>query len=234
MPSFMLVADESEAAVVRELMPVLARGVATVTAFFGAPFPHTFEVVVHPDRASFDAALPPEWGLGATQCWMVATGVGDGLQLLSPRAWKREACEHDPDDAEHLEHLLVHELVHVYHGQGNASPDFLDTDGIDWFVEGLATFASGQLEEGHVAPAREALASGAGPRGLAHAWSGPYRYGVCGSLVAFATRERRAPWASLLAAQTGEELLELLGTDEARLLAAWREDVLSEELRTGR
>ena len=196
---------------------------AEVERFFGAPFPEPIEVIVHPDRAAFDASLPPEWGLARTECWMVATGVAAGIQLLSPRVWKSAACEHDPDDAGHVQELLAHELVHVYHGQHNPSPDFTGVSGIDWFVEGLATHASGQLESGGLATAREALAAGALPTDLASAWTGRFRYGVSGSLVELVDRELgRARLCELLAATTADELLAAIGSSEEELLARWR------------
>jgi hypothetical protein len=160
---------------------------------------------------------------------MVATGVGDGMQVLSPRVWESAACEHDPADARHVAELLAHELVHVYHGQRNPSPDFVDVAGIDWFVEGLATFASGQLAHEHAGAARAALASGQGPRALAQAWSGRYRYGVAGSLVSFVDGELgRARLVELLGTTSAEELLGAIGMDEQELLEGWRASVASE------
>lgn len=212
-----------DAALAPELEGLLRQAVGTIEAFFGAPFPRPFTVVVHPDRASFDASFPPEWGLGRTECWMVASGVADGVQLLSPRAWKAEACEHDAEDRAHVERLLAHELVHVYHGQHNPSPDFVDVTGLDWFVEGLATLASGQLEDPSLLSARTALERGQGPASLARAWTGPARYGVSGSLVAFVEQELgRARLTGLLGATSEDELLDALGLDEEELLARWR------------
>lgn len=154
---------------------------------------------------------------------MVASGVADEVRLLSPRAWTTEACEHDAEDELHLRRLVAHELVHAYHGQHNPSPDFVDVSGIDWFAEGLATYASGQLEDPALASAREALERGAGPDSLARAWTGRYRYGVSGSLVAFVDRELgRGRILELLGASSGEELLALIGRDEEELLADWR------------
>lgn len=218
--------DAAEAA---RLEPLVRAAVARVEAFFGAPFPHPLALTIHPDRATFDASFPPEWGLARTECWMVASGVADEVRLLSPRVWKAEACEHDPADALHLERLLAHELVHAYHGQHNPSPDFVDVTGIDWFAEGLATFASGQLADPALAPAREALATGAAPATLARAWSGKYRYGVSGSLVAFVDGEiGRARLRECLGATCPEELLPLVGLSEEELLARWRAAVLAE------
>jgi hypothetical protein len=206
-----------------ELEPLLIAGVARVEAWFGAPFAHPFAVTVFPHRADFDASFPPEWGLTKSECWMVATGVGDTLTLLSPRVWTSEACEHDPADGAALARLLTHELAHVYHGQRNPSPDFVDVAGIDWFVEGLAVLVSGQLEGGELASAREALATGQDPKSLARAWSGKYRYGVSGSLVACLERELgRARVIELLGATSDEELLGALGWSEAELLEHWR------------
>ena len=151
-----LVLEPEDQETAARLKPLLRGAIARVERYFGTPFPHPFTLTILPDRATFDASFPPEWGLAKTECWMVATGVADGVRLLSPRVWKEEACEHDAADELHVERLLAHELVHVYHGQRNPSPDFVDVTGIDWFVEGLATFASGQLEDEQLLSAREA------------------------------------------------------------------------------
>jgi hypothetical protein len=216
--------DETTAA---HVVALTRAAVLDVERFFGAPLPASFTLWILPSRAAFDASLPPEWGLTRTECWMVATGVAEGVRLLSPAAWKSEACEHDPTDEAHLRRLLAHELVHVYHAQRNPSPDFVDVSGIDWFVEGLATFASGQLADPALASAREALEHNAGPSALATAWTGRYRYGVSGSLVAFLEHEfGREVVRAGLAATSQEELLALFGLDEATLLDAWRLFVL--------
>lgn len=223
---YALVTPSEDASLRAELEPLLLSAVARVETWFGGPFAHSFQVTVCPHRADFDASFPPEWGLTKSECWMVATGVGDALTLLSPRAWTREACEHDPADTAELARLLAHELTHVYHGQQNPSPDFVDVTGIDWFVEGLAVLVSGQLESGQLASAREALAAGQEPKSLARAWSGKYRYGVSGSLVAFVEREfGRARVLELLGATSGEELLAALGWSETELLERWHADL---------
>jgi hypothetical protein len=217
-------ADEGTAA---RLAPILRQAVAAVESYFGAPFPQPFTITVFPDRAAFDASFPPEWGIERTECWMVATGVADGVRLLSPRVWQAEACEHDPGDELHVRRVVTHELVHTYHGQHNPSPDFVDVTGIDWFVEGLATLASGQLEDERLATAREALERGLGPASLASAWTGRYRYGVSGSLVAFVEHERgRGRIVELLRVTTGEELLGLVEMSEEELIEGWSAWVL--------
>ncbi len=222
--------EPEDAEIAASLAPVLREGIATIEEFFGAPFPREFELSVLPDRAAFDASLPPEWGLGETECWMVATGVADGIRLLSPRVWERDACEHDPGDAGQVSRLITHELVHVYHGQHNPSPDFMDVTGIDWFVEGLAVLVSGQLAAEHASAAREALQSGQGPSSLARAWTGRYRYGVSGSLVESVERQvGRSGLRMRLGVTSGEELLAAIGATEAGLLDRWRDGVLGHE-----
>jgi hypothetical protein len=220
---FVLASSPADEKTAERLDALVRSAIVRVERFFGAPFPRPFTITIHPDRAAFDASFPPEWGVGKTECWMVASGVAAGVHVLSPRAWSAQACEHDPTDELHVERLLAHELVHVFHGQHNPSPDFVDVTGIDWFVEGLATFASGQLEDEKLLSARDALESGAGPKELAAAWTGRYRYGVCGSLVAFLDHEvGRARITECLTASSGEELLDLFGLGEEELLERWR------------
>lgn len=212
--------DAFEAADVRAMVE---QGMTQVEAFFGAPFPRAFEVVLVPDRAAFSAALPAEWGLGETQCWMVASGVSDRLYLLAPSSWSREACEHDPHDRAHVRGIVVHELVHVYHGQHNPTGDFTGCDAIGWFVEGLATYASGQLEREHAGRARAAIEAGTAPRTLEDAWSGKYRYGIAGSLAGLVDRAYgRAAIVELLSATSEEEILASLELGEDELLELWR------------
>lgn len=186
-------------------------------------FPDTAAVEIYPDRDSFSAGLREAWGIPETACWMVGAADDHNLYLLSPGTWGEEACEHDPSDAEHRRLLIAHEAVHVYHGQVNPSEDIGLLQEIGWFVEGLATWASGQLDSAHAGRAAEALAEGEGPERLADAWSGPYRYGVAGSLVAYIDDQwGRETLGAALEVTTEADLLALLGTTEAGLLAGWR------------
>jgi Peptidase of plants and bacteria len=158
---------------------------------------------------------------------MVAAGVADRLLILSPRVWKTEAVEHDPADAAHVREVVAHELVHVFHGQQNPIGDFEGMDDLGWFVEGLATYVSGQLSHEHRGAAAEAIQAGKGPVRLADAWSGRYRYGVCGSMVEFVDqRWGRETIANLLAVTKPEIALKLLGVTEAQFLEDWQKFVL--------
>jgi hypothetical protein len=208
------------------LRPFLDRGIAIVQDWFGAPFPASFTVAVFPDRAAFTASFPQEWGMTETQCWMVASGVADMLRVLAPSDWRREACEHDPDDATHLGQLLAHELTHVFHGQHNPTRDFTGADEIGWFVEGLAVLVSGQLEQGHRARTVAAVAAGEVPTALAKAWSGPNRYGVSGTMVQYFERlVGRRRLFELLAATDDATLLAATGMTETEFLYSWADFV---------
>ncbi len=215
--------SEQDPTLVDALRAHLDDGIRTVERFFGAPFERPFVVEVFPNRSAFDGFFRTRWGIEHTEAWMVAAGVADRLVLLSPAVWRTEAVEHDPDAAEHVRDLLAHELVHVYHGQKNPRPDFDGLDEIGWFVEGLATYASGQLERSHRDAASEALEAGKAPERLGEAWSGRYRYGVSGSLVEFIDLEYgRETLVVLLGATSQQEILRTLGLTEEELLAAWR------------
>lgn len=200
-----------------------------VEDFFGAPFAEPVNVTVSANRAAFDASLPAAWGIAPSQCWMVGVGVADSLRLLSPSVWsdRAQVCEHTGDVGE-VQGIIAHELTHAYHGQHNPTRDFTGMDDLGWFVEGLAVLVSGQLAVYHEHDAAEAIAANAAPTSLANAWSGRYRYGVCGSMVAYIDgRYGRAKIIELLAATTQQQALASLGVSEAQFLSDWRASVES-------
>jgi hypothetical protein len=221
-----LVFSPADAGVAAELGPVFDEGITAVEEFFGQPYREAFTIDLLPDRGAFDDSFPPAWGLSRTECWMVATGVADALRMLSPRAWSTEACEHDPEDAAHVRDIVVHELTHVFHGQHNPTGDFVGAEEIGWFAEGLAVVVSGQLAEKRL-DARAAVESGQVPARLTDAWSGQYRYGVAGSMVAFMEDlvGRSAIFAALRFTRQSE-LLALVELSEEDFLGAWSEYVL--------
>lgn len=208
-----------------------AEGRKAVVQFFGTDFPAAFGVKLFPDRATLtddwrqqakDPGLKPE-------CWMVASGTAQGLTLLSPRIWSTQACDHDAADGVALQRLITHELVHVFHGQSNPNPEFDGLDEIDWFAEGLATYASGQLDDKRLQRVRETFAAQAGkPLRLNQVWTGRDRYGQAGSLVAYIDRRFGRPMLlHMLRATSQQQLLDMLGLDEAQLVADWRASVLN-------
>ncbi|HVO98515.1 MAG TPA: hypothetical protein VMT15_10635 [Bryobacteraceae bacterium] len=206
---------QGDAPAVREMAASSAR---EVEAFFGAPFPDPIHFKIAASRAEFDAAAA-KFGLSPTQCWMVGMGTGDLMVLLSPSVWTKQACEHDPADSEATRQLITHELVHVYHGQFNSSRDFSGIDDLDWFVEGVAVFASGQLTENRLKQMqRDKL-----PDSLQKIWTGPSRYANAGTLVRYVDRKwGRDTTVRLLKAHSTAQALATLGTDEKSLLAGWR------------
>lgn len=221
-----IASEPNPAAAVRDLAE---REKGRVVTFFGAPFPREVETKILPSRAAFDEHFA-QWEPGAkTECWMVATGASKGIAVLALDRWSSEACEHDASDSEHVRGIIAHELVHVYHAQKSPSRDFVGMDDLGWFIEGLAVYASGQLEAKHAGAARAALEAGKGPVDLASAWSGRYRYGVCGSLVAYVDKTfGRDTTLQLLTVTTQSDALKILGLTESQLLERWRTSVTSE------
>lgn len=198
-----------------------------VAAFWRKPFPEQLSITLAADRANFDAGFPPEWGI-KTQCWMVGAGVADFLLYLSPSAWAEEACEHDPDDAQHVRDIAVHELTHVYHGQVNPTRDFTGAEEVGWFAEGLAVVVAGQLNRGRYSDPADAIREGAAPEKLQNAWSGQHRYAVAGSIADYIDKTYgRGVLFDLMSVTTEVEFLARLGTSEQQLLDAWRAWVLA-------
>jgi hypothetical protein len=223
------IAQPIDDAVVAQLQAPLTQGRKRVEAFFGKPFSRPFDVEVFPDRAAFDRYFQKRWKAPKTEPWMVAAGVADRFMILSPRVWKTQAVEHSPADAAHLRDLIAHELVHVYHGQHNPTGDFDGMDDLGWFVEGLAVYVSGQLSREHRGAAKEAIRAGKEPRQLANAWSGRFRYAVCGSMVEFVDQRwgRDVVW-KLLGVTKPEAALRILGVTETQFVKDWQRYVTTQ------
>lgn len=208
----------------------VAKAREAVETFFAATFPREFAVVIAADRKEFDAYLAKEYGWPDSQCWMVATGTAKGIAILDPAVWKTDACEHDGTNEAHVQGIVTHELVHVFHGQKNPTGDFEGMDDLGWFVEGLAVHVSGQLDAEHRNKDREAIEKGAAPAALKDAWSGKWRYAVCGSLVRYLDETHgRAKLVELLAATTPERFHDLLGASESELLEGWKKWVAARD-----
>lgn len=216
---------------VPEYRRLVETGVRDVGTFFDAPFRNEFDVFIHPDRLSMDTTWQQAWGMPGfrSECWMVASGVADRLDLLSPAIWTSAACEHDAADSLRTRQLITHELVHVFHGQRNASPDFSTVDGLDWFVEGLATYASGQCDSLRLAGVRQAVSDGTIPASLDDFWTGKLRYGLSGSVVMTIDRTYgREILEALLPLSRRSDVLDLLNTTEGGLLERWAAFVMSD------
>jgi hypothetical protein len=210
-----------------ELEPRFAAQQHAVEAFFGATMPRPYAVHVVPTHAAMVAFAAKRWKLPDLPCWAVAMGTGTTLLLLDPPAWKTEACDHANDGPAEVDKVIAHELVHVFHGQHRPDDmEFEQADAIDWFVEGLAIYAAGQLDDERLAQVSELVRSGNEPKRLADAWSGKARYAVSGTLVRLIDRRiGRTSLRGLLPLSKPVDLLAAIGMTESELLEAWQTSV---------
>jgi hypothetical protein len=218
--------DESETKRYRELID---KGVGSVTFFTKSSFAKEFKVYVHPSRAALDNQWQTDWNMPdfKSHCWMVASGTASKLDLLSPLKWKTEACEHTYADRDKTQKVITHELFHVYHGQHNPSPDFSQTEGIDWFVEGFAAYASGQCDKDRLDVVKKSVLDKTSPSSLDAFWTGNLRYGWSGSMAMFIDKKYgREKILSLLVHTTKAEILGSLKTNEADLLKEWADYIV--------
>jgi hypothetical protein len=209
----------------KEYMALLESGKREVQTFFNSNFRNSFDVYIHPNRHSLDSAWQSDWKIAdfKSECWMVASGIAAKLDIVSPKRWEKEACEHNYFQTEKTQQLITHELIHVFHGQLNASPDFSDVDGLDWFVEGLATYASGQCDSLRIAQVRGAIADGKIPNSLDDFWTGKLKYGLAGSVVMFIDeRYGRKILIDLLPFNKKTDLLAALKISESELIREWK------------
>jgi hypothetical protein len=203
----------------------IKEGQNTMEAFFSQKLTKEFSVYLHPTRQSLDEQWQKDWQMPTfkSECWMVASGVATKLDLLSPRVWAAQSCEHNESDLQASKQLITHELVHVFHGQQNASPDFSTADGIDWLVEGVATYASGQLTKDKIKQIQSALSENKIALDLGKFWTGKMRYGLSGSIVMYIdTTFGREKLKALLPFATTAEVLKVLGVSEEKLLNEWK------------
>ena len=202
----------------------LFSGIAKAKSFFGTAYKSKFDIYIHPNRKSLDSTWQKDWNLPTfkSECWMVASGVGKRLDVISPKTWDKEACDHKSSDEWETREILWHELVHVFHGQFNASPDFSDVEKIDWFVEGLAIYASGQMDSARIAEVKKAINEKKAPTSLDNFWTGKLRYGLSGSVVMYLDKKfGRTKLKALLPFSKKNEILQYLNTTEEEILQEW-------------
>jgi hypothetical protein len=214
----------------KEYRKLIENGMASVQVFFNSNFNKEFAVFIHPNRNSLESAWQKDWNMPdfKSECWMIASGVASKLDVISPKQWEKEACEHVYSETQKTQQLITHELVHVYHGQLNISPDFSDVQGMDWFVEGLATHASGQCDSARIAEVKKAISVNKIPKSLDQFWTGRLKYGLSGSVVMFIdAKYRRAKLIKLLSLNKNTALLSELNTTESELLEEWKKYMLN-------
>jgi hypothetical protein len=104
------------------------------------------------------------------------------------------------------------------------SPDFSEVTGIDWFVEGLATYASGQLDSARIKQVKDAIASNKVPGSLDKFWTGRLKYGLSGSIVEFIDKKYgRKTLVKLMQCPGLQQLLTSLHVTEKTLLNDWQQ-----------
>lgn len=214
----------------KEYNKLIKKGVSSVKTFFNSKFKQPFEVCIHPNRKSLDSTWQKDWKMTdfKSECWMVASGVSTKLDVISPKMWETESCEHQYKETNKTQQLITHELVHVFHGQHNVSPDFSAVDGIDWFVEGLATFASGQCNQKRIDEVKKAINENTIPKQLDTFWTGKYKYGISGSMVMFIDHKYgREKLKSLLSFNKKAEILTTLNITEIDLITEWKDFILN-------
>jgi hypothetical protein len=209
---------------------LIEHGITSVKTFFNASYKNEFDIYIHPSRTSLDSTWQKDWNMPEfnSECWMVASGVSTKLDMISPKLWDKQACEHIYSETIHTQQLITHELVHVYHGQINVSPDFSNMEGIDWFVEGLATYASGQCDTLRIIEVKKAIADNNIPKSLDNFWTGKIKYGLSGSIVMFIDNKYgRIKLKELLPFNKKSEILSMLKTSEPELLDEWKKYIQS-------
>jgi len=209
-----------------EYVKLIDNGIKSVKAFFGDAYKSKFDVYIYPNREAMDKQWQKDWHMPGlkSECWMVASGVANRFDALSPKAWDKEACEHHYTEKLKTQQLFTHELVHVFHGQINTSSDFSDVDRIDWFVEGLATYASGQCDAARMADIKNAVSENKIPESLDNFWTGKLKYGFAGSMVMYIDHQYgRAKLKELLKFNKKAEILSSLNITEADLMSGWRQ-----------
>ncbi len=215
-------ADDNEA---KKISVYLKSGIYQISRFFNQEFQDSFNVYIFPDRSSLDKQWQKDWGdpRFRSECWMIASGVAHRLDLLSPNTWASEACEHNANDSTEVRQVIWHELVHVFHGQQNPDHTFSYIEKLDWLVEGLATYVSGQLDEKRYQPVRQMIIDNKTPASLDEFWKGQNKYGLSGSMVAFIDHKYgRKKLFELLQLTSKTTALGTLATSETQLLSEWK------------
>ena len=185
--SYLIYYTASDKSHILEYNKLIDEGIISTISFFKDTFKNRFVVNVHPNRKSLDAQWQNDWNMPSfkSECWMVASGIAARLDIISPSIWDTESCEHNYSDKNKTQALITHELIHVFHGQFCKSKDFGEFVNMDWFVEGLASYASGQCDSSAIAEVKKAYMANSLPDKLDKFWTGKLRYSISGAVVMF-------------------------------------------------
>jgi len=208
-----------------ETMTFIESGIKNVSTQFNHSFQNKFDVYLFPNRNSLNKQWQKDWGDSTfqSQCWMVASGVAHRLDILSPNAWAKEACDHKENDTAEIRQVIWHELVHVFHGQYNPDHTFSYIEKLDWLVEGAATYLSGQLTEKRLQRVKQLVTDNKTPAGLDDFWKGNEKYGFSGSLVAYIDKTfGRKKLFELLSFTNKQDALKSISITESELINNWK------------
>ena len=217
-----------DAALAPSLLRWATAGTTTVESVLGLIIAQPFAVRIHTDRASMQTEWAARFGTppGGFQCWMIANADGNGVVMLSPRAFATDTCGHNAQDTVETRAILGHEVTHLIHRRINPS-NRLGADGTGWFYEGVAVFSSGQMNTLRRNQARTALQT-APPAQLARILDTDAGYSLAGTLVGYIAQQYGVSKVrDLMYLVTQAEILTALNTSEQSLLAAWRSSVLA-------
>lgn len=219
-------AADSQAVPIQEYTEM---GIRELERFFGKKFKNHVNVYLFKSREELDKQWQNAWGIPGfkSECWMVGSGLASRLDLLSPVAWKEQACEHDPNDKVEIKRLVYHELTHVLHSDYNRSGEFDNINNIDWFVEGVATYSSGQLDAERYGDMIQYVKQTGGPGALSEFWKGQHKYGLSGSMVSYIDKTYgRALLSQLLEYNDVKDILSDLKITEKQLIVEWKAQVI--------
>jgi len=206
----------------------LQSGLKKIVEYFHHSFLDKFNVYIFPDRGFLDKQWQKDWGDSSfqSQCWMIASGVAHRLDLLSPNMWAKQACDHNGNDSTEVRQVIWHELVHVFHGQYNPDHTFSYIEKLDWLVEGVATFVSGQLDERRLQRIKQLVKENKTPSTLDIFWKGQEKYGLSGSMVAYIDKTHgREKLFALLKFTNKQDALKFLGLSEEELIKRWKDSL---------
>lgn len=227
----------ADSGVVPFVRDAIRNGETVATTFFTASALQPYTISIYPDRTSLTDHWRVAWQFPSFQaeCWMIAAAWATELNLLSPRAWSRDACGHSASNTTHIRNVLAHEVVHVLHGQVGQHANIGSMVNAQWFTEGLATYVSGMLDVDYAGAVQARLNAGFAPRTLAEVWNDQANYPLSASIVRYIDRRYgRSALRDLLTARSSSTILTRLGVGEAELLTAWRADPSSSAIAIAR
>ena len=122
--------------------------------------------------------------------------------------------------------MILGTTIHVYHGQYNPDHGFSYIENLDWLVEGIATYISGQLDQKRLQRIKQAIQENKTPSSLNNFWKGQDKYGLSGSMAAFVDKLwGRNKFFGLLKLTKKQEVLQAINLTEVELISNWKKSL---------